>query len=151
MPKRMNSGLSAYSSNATSSKYNTSDFLLRKNCFHLPSPDFILFCWWSYWFYLPLSPPLIFPLVPSLPSTKPSIHSCIHVLSFSGHALYGLDTASLASAAALSIVSHWPSSFWAHMSCFLTYLQSSFLEESCLPATIGLASLLTPSGREKMF
>lgn len=61
-------------SNATSSKYNTSDFLLRKNCFRLPSPEFILFCCrWSYWFYLPLSPPLIFPLVPF-----PSIYQAIH-------------------------------------------------------------------------
>ena len=132
-------------SNATSSKYNTSDFLLGKivSVYHLQN----LFCFVvggliGFTCLFPL--PSFSRLSPSLPSTKPSILPCIHVLSFSGHALYGLDTASLASTAALSIVSHWPSSFWVHMSCFLMYLQSSFLEESCLPATIGLASLLTP-------
>lgn len=133
-------------SNATSSKYNTSDFLLWKNCFHLPSPDFILFCCcWSYWFYLPLSPPLIFLLVP-FPSIYQTIHPsnvsmCCHFLAMP---YTWSNTSSLASEAALSIVSHWPSTFWVHMSCFLMYLQSSFLEESCLPAIIGLASLLTP-------
>lgn len=133
-------------SNATSCKYNTSDFLLWENCFHLPSPDLILFCCcWSYWFYLPLSPLLIFLLI-SFPSIYWTIHpshvsTCCHFLAVS---YAWLDTFSLASTAALSVASHWPSSFWAHLSCLLMYLQSSFLEESCLPATIGLASPLTP-------